>query len=306
MDAYYKKTKQIWFEYLIKDGPFTNKLIPKTPNDIKSVEYILLSYVKNISDDVIQSKIYTFAKANLSAYYTKMLTNRRWSNRMNTLYRIVDFRLDNLVDVCLANEQKLKTPQEQFQLFKIQSLFRKERLLQLVTTPHSLFSEVEYKQVFSLMGEDMLDILFHQFEQLPKSAQYAFIEVFSSEMDVEQVNNLESLLGNEDAEVRIRALKGIERVGVISDLDTIIPFVKSAMWEERLMVSKVLQHVPPLRFSQPYLVELLNDSNGDVQKEAALAVMKEKSGVQLLHNYANQINNENVKKIIREMVMEGR
>lgn len=301
MDKYYKKTEQLWFNYLIEDSQFTLKLIPKTTNEIKSAENILLSYINNISDEAIQSKISFFAKAYLSNYYMKMLTHRRWSIRMNTLYRIVDFRLDNLVDYCLENQAKLKTSNEQFQVFKIQSMFRKESFIPLLTTLQTIFSETEYRQIFIEMDEEMLECLFHLFEQLPKNAQYALIEVFSNKVDFEKVHHLEGLLVNEDAEVRIRALKGMERIGVIQDLNLILPFLKSSIWEERLMVAKLLKY-GTLDQVEPYLIELFNDPNNYIQKEIMTAFKKEKIVEQLNEKSAKGIVNQPTKQ---QFVLEG-
>lgn len=272
-EDYAQKTKTLWQEYILEDIPFEYQQIPKNKSEIAEVENILLSYLKNISNPDIHLKIRSFAQRYLKEHYKTELTSRKWSQRMNAMYRIADFQIKELVDICEVS-MKQKGSLEAFQLLKLYSILEKENFTQeLLVSDHS-FSESEYKKLFSYLKVELLEQLIGKLEDLPESAQYALIDTIAIKGSMAVVESLEKVLANDNAEIRIRTLKGLERIGVIQHIETYIPFVSSSIWEERLMVAKLFKHVP-LAYTSEYLEILLLDSNWWVRSQAASMMIED-------------------------------
>lgn len=301
INIYINKTEKIWYDYLMNDGPFTARVVPKSLSDILAIERIFLSYVKNVSDPSALKKIQQFANDYLSNHYESELKSRNWARRMNALYRIIDFQLENQAPICIRTSKKMKTSKEQFQLYKVQSIFNKEELINDLMDSEQTFSEIEYKQLFSLLDSVLFNQLFERFESLQKSAQYALIDVLPTVSTVGTIEMLESLLTSEDSEIRIRALKGIESVGVIYNLDPFIPFIQSSLWEERLMVTKIMSHIP-IHYTYDYLKSLLEDENWWVRSEAAKSIVVQKEGIDILERFMDESKDRYAKEMANEVL----
>ena len=65
-ELYISKTKELWYTYLLQEGNFVKKLIPRNGCQIEAVEEILLSYNRNIFNKMMHMKIKYFAKAYLA------------------------------------------------------------------------------------------------------------------------------------------------------------------------------------------------------------------------------------------------
>lgn len=102
--------------------------------------------------------------------------------------------------------------------------------------------------------------------------------------DIEYLPHLEVQLKQEDVEIRIRSLRAIYEIGVIINPETYLPFVKSPIWEERLMIAKLFQLLP-LSYTLPHLQILLEDESWWVRSQAARTMMNDKNGRESLEEY---------------------
>ncbi|WP_339164890.1 HEAT repeat domain-containing protein [Siminovitchia sp. FSL W7-1587] len=266
--AYIKEHQDAWYHYVRGSGPFPESLMPRNTYELYGVEQIFLSYIKNVSDPLIREKIKLFSNESMKDHYGKLLANRKWSIRMNALYRVVDFHIDSLIDHCISMEKKKLSPDEQFQLLKIYSLFKPDLFLKKFLEKPPLFSEYECKKLFKTADDSVLKQLIKNFHQLSSTCKYAFINTLGMKREIGTVPFLESLLKEEDAEIRIRSLKAIHEIGTLHQIEKYTPFISSEIWEERLMAAKVLGNLP-LRDSVPYLETLLADEAWRVRQEAA-------------------------------------
>lgn len=298
---YLEKTKTLWESYLLEDGFFSVVLIPRGKSEIVAVETLFLSYIHNMYNEEVDEKVRDFAKTYLIQHYEKELKDKNWGKRMNALYKVIDFHLVELVPFYENLNREMKTKEEQFVLLKIYSVFDKEKFFNIIFSNESTFSEIEYKQIFSLLDEDVLLQLIEQIDGLHLNAQYALIDTVSFKGNVEIIKMLENLLASPDSEIRIRSLKGIDKMGLVKNLDLYIPFVTSPLWEERYMVAKVFLHVP-LKFTHDYLMELLEDSNWRVQSQAADTIAEFPDGMQLLNEFILTSVKEEAVIIAEEML----
>jgi len=290
MEEYIQITKVLWQEYFLEDDRFNVTLIPKNKHQILAVEHIFLSNLRNISNPSIQQKIYTFAQMYLKEYYQNELKSRNWSRKMNAMYRIADFHIKELIGICEVSINH-KHSIEVFQVLKIYSILEKEKFIQELLLCNFSFSESENKKLFSYLEVEMLQRLLGKMEKLQPAAQYALIDTIAAKGSMDVIEELEELLVSEDIEIRIRTLRGLERIGVIRDIETYIPFVNSSIWEERLMVAKIFKHAP-LTYTAEHLEKLLQDSNWWVRSQAASTIIEDPRGYQRLKEFIATTNDQ--------------
>ncbi len=291
IEKYIQKTKIIWQEYFLEDDQFTVTLIPKNKNQILAVEHIFLSYLRNISNPIIQQKIYNFVQMYLKDYYQNELKSKNGSKKMNAMYRIADFHIKELISTCEVSI-KHKHSIEVFQLLKIYSILEKEKFIHEILLCNYSFSESGYKKLFSYLDVEMLQRFMGKMENLQQAAQYALIDTIAAKGSMDVIEGLEELLlASEDTEIRIRTLRGLERIGVIRDLETYIPFVNSSIWEERLMVAKLFKYAP-LTYTSGHLEKLLQDSNWWVRSQAASTIIEDPRGYQRLKKFIETTNDQ--------------
>ncbi|MEE1131494.1 MAG: HEAT repeat domain-containing protein [Caryophanon sp.] len=282
-DAYIKRYETTWYRYLVLHEPFDDAAIPKTKGAFLAVEQLLLSYVDNVSDARIEAKISDFAKRYLYNYYRHMLAQHKWSRRMNALYRIDDFQMDTLLAPCIAlYDKKSTTREERYTLMAIFANYAPQTFAHYLYTKRSDFSEFEYRRIYVTLSKAQLLDLVQNIERLPTaSAQYALIDTLGAMKDLQYVEQLTLLLQEDDAELRIRVLKSLYELSWIEDVSLYEPFVQSAIWEERLMVAKILKYVP-LLYSENMLLTLLEDANWWVRQQAAETMMRYEEGADVL------------------------
>lgn len=267
IEMFINENEQKWYRYLTGEEPFTDDLIPKDEYEIQGIEEIFLVYVKNFSNAEIQEKIKDFSNQFLKRHYQKLLESRKWSKKMNALYRVSDFQLDCLIDQCDALEKRKLSHEEHFQLLKIYSIYCPDRFVNKITTSAVKLSEFEYTELLIGLEFETSESLLDHFDELPIACQYSIIDTMGSRRDMDSIPFLESQLKHEDAENRIRSLKALHEIGIALHLEKYIPFLTSSVWEERLMVAKLLQSLP-LQTAVPYLEKLLEDESWWVRSQA--------------------------------------
>ncbi len=273
IDRYIEEKQHKWYRYFKSEEPFSDELIPKHKHEIEGIEKIFLTYLKNISSTEIQDKIGDFSNQYLMDYYQRLLDSRKWSQRMNALYRVADFQLYRLLDKYREMGKRKLTHEESFQLLKIFSMFEPDVFVEKIITNTMKLSEFEYKKLLTGIEPNTRQRLMNCFDQLPPACQYSLIDTIGKKRNMDYIPFLEAQLGQNDAEIRIRSLKALHEIGIIVNLDRYIPFVSSDIWEERLMAAKLLQNVP-LKGSLSYLEKLLEDESWLVRTQAAQAIEK--------------------------------
>ncbi|PKR83420.1 HEAT repeat domain-containing protein [Heyndrickxia camelliae] len=302
-NSYIKNNQTLWYRYFRDEISFTRKLIPKDKFEIQGLEEIFLVYIKHLSNESIQNKIKQFSNQHLKQYYQKKLKSRKWSSRMNAMYRIIDFYIDSLVNDCKALKARNLSAEEQFLLLKIYSSFDSKTFLKEFLSLTVAFSEFEYKKLLAGVSSEILEELLDCFDKLPLNVQCSIIDILGIKRNSEYLSFLESMLQHENTEIRIRSLKAIYAIGIISDLNQYMPFIDSSIWEERLMMAKLLG-VLPLSEAGLHLEKLLTDQSWWVRSQAATTIGKYKDGEKLLKqviletkdSFAADMANEVLKK----------
>jgi hypothetical protein len=301
-DAFLQNYSQHWYNYLFNDEIFTVVLVPREKAQVAAIEIIFSSYLKNITDEKVEYKIKEFANRYLKQFYEKDLSSKRWSIRMNALYRIADLQIDELLDTCQKFENAKISEEEYFQLLKIYSLFQPELFIEKIKESSVNYSESEYRRLFVLLEDDVFIRLFEDFDSWTMNIQFAAVDTASVKRNMQYIDKLKHLLTHENPEIKIRALKGLYEIGVIDEIDPYVPFVTSDMWEVRLMVAKIFKHVP-LNYTYAYLEQLLEDENWWVRSQAAKTVAENKEGISKLQQFMESSNDQYAIEMAQETVV---
>ncbi len=276
--AYIQSKEELWYRYFNNEIALPQVLIPNNDIEMQAVEEIFLAYVKNISNSGIKEKIRKFSNQYLRQYYLKLLLSNKWSLRMNTLYRIIDFNIDSLAAECQKLRKRAKlSPEELFQLLIIYSIFDEPGFIKEFVSFSTKLSEYEYKKMLIGFNSEILEQLIYQIHEFPVEYQYYFIDILGISRNLEFLPFLENNLSHENSEIRVRSLKAINEIGVVTNLDKYKQFANSPVWEERLMLAKILGAFP-LEQVYPYLEKLLQDENWWVRSQAAQTIGKSKDG----------------------------
>lgn len=305
IQIYIENKQDLWYQYLNDIIPLSQELIPNNDIDIKAIEVIFLGYVENVSNPSIKEKIRKFSNQYLRHYYLGLLSSKRWSLRMNALYRIISFGIDSLAGECKKLEKRAKlSPEERFQMLVIHSIFDEANFVKEFANLSIKLSEYEYKKLLIGFNSDILEKLTHYMNDFPEEYQYYFIDVLGISRSIDFLPFLENNLSHENPEIRIRSLKAINEIGIVSDMEPYRDFLNSPIWEERLMLAKILGTFP-LEQAYPYLEQLLQDENWWVRSNAARRIGNSKDGRSRLENFIETAQDQYAIDMAREVLGEG-
>ncbi len=308
-NTYIANREDHWYRYFRGEESylrevFPRALIPQRQYEFEAVEEILLSYVNNITEPPKKETIRRFANLHLLHFYEKQLKSRRWSARMNVLYRIVDFHMDRLLEQCKKLGLQKLSDEERFQLLRIYGLFDTDAFLDKVFMQRSVLSEFEYKKLFANLPTSLFKIVMERIDELPLVGQIAIIDLLGIKRDLELIPYLEEKLKHEQTEIRIRALKAIHEIGIVLEPIAIYPFVTSPIWEERLMVAQILGKIP-MEDAFDHLKTLVHDESWWVRSKAAQAIGYYKNGREKLEEIVATSNDRYAIDIANEVLMRG-
>ena len=206
--------------------------------------------------------------------------------------------------VCQKFKGENTSKEENFQLLKIIATSNREYFIEELLSRSKGFSEYDYKKLFVSIDEELLDRIIHDTENLPIIGQYALIDILGSKQDMKYLDFLESQLISEHPEIRIRTLKAIHSIGVVTEIEKYLDFVKSPFWEERLMMAKLLVNLP-LNETVQHLRVLLEDESFWVRSQAARTIAKDKDGVDYLKNFSKTTDDKYAMEMANEILVNG-
>ena len=280
---YIKDNGAYWYNFII-EGKDVNKIVNFHTNDEKkAIDLIMARYVNSVSGQMIITRISQFIEQYLIEYYRDMLRSKHWSIRINGLHKIHDFHL-----LCLKEDvsRMLNTPkkyskEEYILIYMILTKFKDENLVVLLQNPKYYLGEFEYKKILSQLEQKELVEFVNNFDDLQFVMQLVVIDMIGLKRCMKGIDLLENLLKSSENEYRIRALKSIGLFGHVKNIENYSRFVDSELWEERLMMAKLLGNLP-LSQSLPYLESLIKDTSWWVRRQAALSLSYQKVGLEEL------------------------
>lgn len=162
--------------------------------------------------------------------------------------------------------------------------------------------------LISKLEENDIEIILSHFEQVSPLLKGRFIKILGNQQSPKALTLFESLLSNEDREIRIGALKAIGEIRITTVEDKILAFFKSEEWTERMVATKVVQNCG-IRKAIPQLTHLLADAEWWVRLRAAEALFSfGTAGKQVLEwcieNHEDPFTRDMAFKVLREKELE--
>jgi hypothetical protein len=240
------------------------------------------------------------AHQHLTDYYRQSLRSFRWSRRMNALYHIEDFRMNQLQADIESIVKKGKFSKEEVVLsLRILASFHVPTLAGLLLKRGVQLNENDYRTILFRMDISQFEPFIIEFHHAVEPLKYALIEVISLKKEVAYVWFLENTFATSVGEVRLRALKAISSLGYVSNIQPYLPLFESTVWQERMMVTKLCGSLKD-RDSLPNLKSMLADSSWWVRFQAGQSIMMFPNGVDILKNIYQSTEDP----FVRDMAME--
>ncbi|MFV8827485.1 HEAT repeat domain-containing protein [Alkalihalobacterium sp. APHAB7] len=254
----------------------------KDNDSYEVIEELLEEYIEVASDDEVKKRVVHISNKYLEAYIRSKLNHRRWSLRMNALYRIEDFHLIRFVDE-LWNKYQLGVDEieEQYQILRTLGSLQSQRLSSFLLYEKHDLPYFLYKEILRRYDEEEFSQFINAFAVISTPLKTATIELMGEKRDIRFVSFLEKCLRDSNLEIRLKALKGLAQIGLVSDYNLVQQFAASTIFQERLLFTKLASALKKDR-DKPTLVRLLSDENWWVRNGAGEALATYEDGEMIL------------------------
>ncbi|MEK4385257.1 HEAT repeat domain-containing protein [Solibacillus sp. FSL W7-1464] len=283
INDYIQENDRDWYNYLVLNKPLGHHSNKKM--ELAAIDTILVSYITTMNKDEIREKASTYAVLNMKNYYVKQMMSRDESDRLHALQRTLIIELEFLVPLIerRLKENRTGSVKEYLLMLRVMAKYNRNLFLAHLYKPRLTFRNDEYHMLLANMDENYLEHFKDRFEELPIQLKLAYLESLCLKQNLNSayLQLFECLLKSECAEIRLRALRAISSFGEISHIKHYENFVQSSLWEERLLLAEILRFVTEEK-SYTYLQTLLQDSNSNVRKQAALSLMDLPDGKTIL------------------------
>lgn len=277
---------------------------PENKAMIRALEEVLTRYYAFMKGNTsVIASIETIANDYFQDTYRKQLKSNSWTTRMNTLYRIEKFRMSSLVEDSLhIYRNKHVTEMEFIQVLRILANLQDERIYTILLHETRELSGFYYLDIFTRLEDE----LFHQFvetiDQFPTRVQQTVIEAMGERNEYDYLPYIEAFLISEDAELRIRALKALAKIGYVTRVERILPSFMAEKWEERMAAAKAARKLRDARLVE-LLRSLLSDRTWWVRSAAAESLYYQHLGEELLEEAARSHEDRFARDIAHEWLL---
>lgn len=258
----------------------------KIEYDFKVIERILSNLTITTRDETLDIKIKQLAEFFLSTHYKKALKSGTWSQRMNTLYSISNFKLDSFVPLLKDRFNNLhKWEEEKQQVARVLATFGDLSIINEVFNSNKSYPKF-YRDILSrypISAEEELYALY-KISDNPFFIT-AYIGRIGHVGNSDKAWILESALANQNAAIRMQALKSIGHIFHMEHPELLKPFFTSEIWQERLLAVQLVNKLQ-LNGYKPQLKKLLGDSEWWIRNSTAETIL-EVEGSESLAEYAN-------------------
>ncbi|MFC4320380.1 HEAT repeat domain-containing protein [Litchfieldia salsa] len=304
IDVYKELTREQMYRYISSNEDSQN-FVPTSQVKFKALEELLAGYTKLLEGETATERIRTFATTYFKDSYKRSLFHRRWSIRMNTLYMIDDFHMENLFpEVLRLYESKRLTSSEETQILKIMAGYGYEGLEEHIRNPKYPLSEFMVRSIYNRMPLEKFNDLLERYDDLDVELQLPLIDLIAVKNLYSYKQHLIALLSSEKFEVRIRSLKAIAELGLFIPTDTLVKHLFATQWQERMMAAKVCGGGNDLSCID-ILKELMSDSHFLVRSQAAQSIGRLPKGKDILRQLSENSPDSYTKDIATEWLERG-
>lgn len=279
------KLKGPLFQYLNSGNEIKTRLFQRDPISYEVVQQLLFEYKQTIKGDEVNNRIQAFAEEHFSSYYSEQLGNRNWSVRMNTLYSIEDFQITSLKEAVWERfiNSSFHDSVEKHQQIRVLAKLQSEKLSEFLIADNKLLPLFLYKEVLRNFNTKLFDQVISRYDEANEILKIAILAIFAEKKDTSYLALVERELENGHTDIRIQALKVLHSFGYITNLNVIVTFANSSLWQERMLFCKIASVVKKERFKQ-LLVALIGDESWWVRNAAGEAISFYEDGDVILNH----------------------
>lgn len=258
--------------------------IRSNPHQTVVLERLLNGYVSVTKGGVTSPQVTKLSEDFLSVHYARQLSNKNWAIRMNTLYYIEDFQMQSLKPVLKEKLGKSsQLDQETQQLIRTLASLDEPATISVLAgypdAPVRLYTDV-FKRLEEKTRLKELDAALRN-EPPNKALKHAAMSYIGMSGLIAFLPRIEGELESEEGETRIQALKAILHLQYLTDPDSLVPFLHSPSWPERMYACRIAGKLQLSRFKEN-LSTLLGDPIWWVRYSAAEALVQFSDGDILL------------------------
>jgi hypothetical protein len=269
------------------------------------VEEALAEYASFVQEIDTLLYIQEYIEENFTPYYSRLLSNRSWSIRMNTLYRIDHFRMTTL------NKELMKlyrasdtTKLEKYQIMRIFATLQHENLFYMLGGQGEALPNFYYRDILLRLNEDFFEKLIKQANEYSQALLEGLLDAIGEKRDAKYLPFVEQMLLHHNIEMRIHALKAISKLGYVQRYDIVFQLSQSDSWQERLMCAKVLAKVQT-KESLAVLKTMISDSSWWVRAAAAQSVWGFSEGRKILSEISANHEDNYARDMAKEWLERG-
>lgn len=285
VDRQYNELTDAFSSYMMDqdDTRFLQQL-DASPDKLTVLERLLNHYVAVTKAGDSSAVITALSEQYLAQRYAKLLKQRNWAMRMNTLYFIEDFRMASLIPQLNQRLAKHSTSldQETQQLIRTLASLNEpvaiEALAKYPEAPARLYIDV-FKRLDELTKLGELEAALEG--SANPALKHAAISYIGMAGIMLFLPRIEQELENEDPETRIQALKALLHLQYMNNPGSLAPFFRSDSWQERMFASQIAGALQLSRYKE-LLSDLLGDPIWWVRYSAAQALTQFSDGDILL------------------------
>ncbi|MDP4084440.1 MAG: HEAT repeat domain-containing protein [Bacillota bacterium] len=282
IESYEAQISPIIF-FMISEASVTTKLPNETPLQLQAIENILGKFSKVLEGKNEKKYLSELATMYLKHEYQRRLKSMRWSTRLNTLYQIEDFNMEDLMyEVYLLLIKKKRISHDEIKLsLRILAQFRYSEILRLLMNQFVHLSEYDFRSILIRLDQEKFDQLILHFHKCLPPLQKAILDVISIKKGWFYLSFVENIFASSAEEIKVRALKAIAEIGYVNQIEPFIELLYSKKWEERMFATKIMG-VLKEESTIPRLIELLHDPSWWVRSQAGQAIYQFTNGKEIL------------------------
>lgn len=304
IDMYKGKYRLPVYEYLIT-GTSTRLLQTSSKERETAIEELLSDFSNVLEGEETKAKLSHYAELHLGTIYRGYLQSKQWSKRMNTLFFIEDFHMRELEqDVENLLREKKATKEEVVQILCILASFQSPSIYKYLTDRFQHLLEFDYRNILKRLDADQLEPLVDRFFTYQPNLQYAILEIIGITNEVKYISFLTSIYQSCSGEIKMRAIKAIVNIGYIEDVKIFIPLCDSNVWQERMIVAKLLG-ITKDQHTVFYLKKLIHDQSWWVRSQAGESIARLPDGKEILSSIIKTSDDPYAKDMAGQWLSKG-
>lgn len=271
----------------------------------EALEELLLQCATLFSGDDTTDRIRAFAEKYLSGRYRKLLKGRRWSLRVNSLYRVERFDLRMMAPELRAMAEVSRTTPEEFTLiYKLLAWWGEPDVIGRIAGHRQIFPDFQRRLILSQMPPPLFLEAIRRLDELPEAWRYTAVDVIGIRRHAEYRAELDRLAESADVEMRIRALKALSQFDLVPPKEKYLTHALSDSWQERMMAAKLYGTIRDGMYAES-LRTLLADAVWFVRSQAAQSLLSYANGSEELREIAATSEDKYAREMAAEWLERG-